>query len=148
MLDHEVYESKDLDFIRQRCFDCAYEQILLQEGIGYSAELGSCAYYHEGNRCAVGWLLPEEVAMSLSDYTGSATSSRTRDILESLFYNLSPHDFDDLITFLRTLQREHDRAVDLGLNERKGFFVRFSENLKGLARDYGLNTYVLEETDA
>ena len=147
MLDQEVYKSEDLEFIRQRCFDCAYEQILLQEGIAYSSELGSCMYYHEGNRCAVGWILPEEVAMSLSDYTGSATDDKIRTLLEELFPNLSTYDLYGLLGFLRKLQYAHDSSADLALT-REEFNAKFKHQMKRLSDVFNLDTYVLEETDA
>jgi hypothetical protein len=127
-------------FNRQEAFDKAYRGIVKQGGPAYGN--GSCMYRApDGNKCAIGQLMPEDAEPRLWDLSGSIDGHASRPIAALLGIGEADMGFAD------DLQAAHDRRARQGLDagEYLGFFRHY---MRGLAEAYDLNPAVLDEQPA
>lgn len=103
----------------QELFDRALNGLRKQGAYGFDKASGGCSYYDEktGNRCAIGLLVPEELAKSMQEY-GIGTISDWCNPSQHGTYNKKFHDILDQkigitenIRFLIRLQNVHDACA-------------------------------------
>lgn len=116
---------------KQEMFNIAVTKVWEQGKPAMDAN-GTCCYHDGfGNRCAVGWLLPEDIAQTYSG-AGAVYSllekTREGDIPEFIRYNSD---------FLLDLQRVHDNS------EPKTFKIDFKRRAEQFARKFNLTMPIL-----
>jgi hypothetical protein len=124
----EVFDSVSRHLIEQGCKSVSPDDM----------EIGSytCMYRGEqGTKCAIGALIKDEYYCTTFEGNSLSEESILKAIEKSLDVVLKNKDKD----FLRALQNAHDSSFD------EGFREEITDRLKTVARNYELNTKVLEE---
>ena len=128
---HEVHSQVTYyplfaNFDRQKAFDTMIDQLRKQGQP--SAHHGWCVYRDdEGNKCAVGALIPDEA------YTPKIEDLRLVDIVQKFYGN------DAVFTFLRDAQRTiHDRAFHLLTTKNVPFLVTLELAAREFAAKHNL----------
>jgi hypothetical protein len=120
------------------------EGLKAQNGRSYDSTSGSCMYRHDGKKCAVGMLIPDdkyspgiEKAAIYSVMYGSSSPEAVA--LDSTLNacGFLPEDYQ----FLSDLQKVHDRS-DVHQEDWWTFIFR---GLISVAVDYGLDTRVIPD---
>jgi hypothetical protein len=124
----EVFDTVSRHLIEQGCKSVSIDDM----------EIGSysCMYRGEqGTKCAIGALIKDEYYCSTFEGGTLSEELIVEAIEKSLGVTLEYKD----IAFLRELQSAHDSSFD------EGFREEITDRLKTVARNYELNTKVLEE---
>lgn len=123
---------------KQQAFEKAITGILTQGRISFSEP--SCKYRGEdGDKCAIGWLIPDEIYDKKMEECGTLT--RTYPILKKTLNIV-----DDL-KFYQKLQKLHDNFYAKNLKHNYNFSFRklFAESAKKLANDFKLKTEFIDD---
>lgn len=121
---------------KQQIFDTVVKGILSQGGESFNSGTGYCAYRNgQGRKCAIGWLIPDEIYTSNMEYAYSVD-----DITNKIGID-AEHD-----AFCFELQMIHDSSGRAGLgNHRKSdedFLSEWKKRMIDFAEREGLSIEV------
>lgn len=129
---------------QQEIFDTAYKAIVAQGGPALNPDEGICCYLDPttGNRCAIGHLLPENLARSWDTRKIAASDLRHDSDLADALLKRANIDVETISAeFLIRLQDAHDSEVSIP--NPPPYLNAFRRRMHDLAADYNLNTEAL-----
>jgi len=112
---------------KQDIFDFVSRKIIEQGGPCVD-EYASCYYRHDGRKCAMGWLIPD------NEYIPDMEQNNIDDILKIFYPNVEVPN----IKFISELQAVHDRCAVYDFSKTWPF------SMKVVAINHGLNYDVLD----
>jgi hypothetical protein len=138
----------------QPIFDTAYLSIVDQGAPGYDQTARTCSYFSTDMsgrelRCAVGHLLPDEMAREIGSamMTVSELADQIIPVVADQFgIDLNEYRaYQDLTSFLSDLQHAHDESADLyDVGGADAFIRQYRDHMHLVAEEYELSTKVLD----
>jgi len=106
---------------------------LIKQGAPCLNTNGGCSYYHNGSRCAIGWLVDGETAKSFEETCPGEGVGRINEEFDIGFIS-------DNLDFLFMLQDAHDETSQEPVEEWPQIF---ESKMEDIARDFNLDPSAL-----